>query len=611
MDRRERGAAPQTSQTASTGTDNSAVLCEAGLGHLRAGEYLDAQLCGQRALAADANHAGSLHLMGLLSFQTGQYDHAVEWFSRAIRQDARPEYLLSLGLTLQQQGRPEEALKALDKAVQLKPDDATLWTRLGGLLADLDRSNEALLSFQHALKLGPRDWSATNRCGHLLYRLERLQEALEHFDLCDELQPDHADTLQIRAMCLFGLKRLDEALAGMRRAQALDPANAGICNNIGIILQALGRDEDALEWFGQAVRLRSNYSDALHGMAVSLTKTRRFQQAFAIYDGLKAVDPDDALADLGVAHLHLLLGNLGAGWVGREIRWKDPSLSGGYPKFPQPMWLGNEDLAGKTIFVGADEGLGDTIQFARYVPMVAERGARVILCVQDSLHPLLSDLPGASQCLPISATKTNPLPPFDFHCPIMSLSLAFRTTLDSIPAPTSYLPRPAEARVQAWEDRLGPHERLRVGLVWSGNPKHKDDYNRSIPLRTFARIFDADATFVSLQKDPRPDDRAVLLERAEIVDMTAHLTDFVETAALVSCLDLVITVDTSVAHLAAALGRPTWILLSYVPDYRWLLDRDDSPWYPTVRLFRQAKPRDYESVLDRVRTELFKLVAAK
>jgi hypothetical protein len=164
--------------------------------------------------------------------------------------------------------------------------------------------------------------------------------------------------------------------------------------------------------------------------------------------------------------------------------------------------------------------------------------------------------------------------------------------------------------VQAWEDRLGRHDRLRVGLVWSGNPKHDNDRNRSIPLRMLARILDVDATFVSLQKDPRPDDRAPLLERPEIVDLTTHLSDFGETAALVSCLDLVITADTSVAHLAGALGRPTWILLPYTPDYRWLLDRDDSPWYPTVRLFRQTATREYGSVLDSVRTELLAMISA-
>jgi hypothetical protein len=234
--------------------------------------------------------------------------------------------------------------------------------------------------------------------------------------------------------------------------------------------------------------------------------------------------------------------------------------------------------------------------------MLAERGARVILAVQNPLHRLLSGLPGVSQCVPTS--ELNTLPAFDMHCPISSLPLAFGTRLDTIPSATSYLPSPAKSRVQAWEDRLGLHAKLRVGLVWSGRPTHANDHNRSIPLRTLSRILDVDATFVSLQKEPRPNDAAVLRERNDIIDLTADVADFAETAALISCLDLVITVDTSVAHLAGALGCLTWILLPYTPDYRWLLDRDDSPWYPSVRLFRQTETREYESVLDRVRDEL-------
>jgi ADP-heptose:LPS heptosyltransferase len=202
------------------------------------------------------------------------------------------------------------------------------------------------------------------------------------------------------------------------------------------------------------------------------------------------------------------------------------------------------------------------------------------------------------------------LPAFDFHCPLTSLPLVFGTRLESIPAEPFYLPRPAADRVQAWEARLGPREKMRIGLCWSGNPQHNNDQNRSIPLRAMAPILDADATFVSLQKQARAEDKPVLLERTDIVDLTAHLANFAETAALVSCLDLIITVDTSVAHLAAALGRPTWILLPYAPDYRWLLGREDSPWYPAVRLFRQDEGRDYASVIDRVFRELQLLIPA-
>jgi hypothetical protein len=302
----------------------------------------------------------------------------------------------------------------------------------------------------------------------------------------------------------------------------------------------------------------------------------------------------------------MLTGNFEAGWAGRESRWMKANPPA-YPKFSQPRWLGKEPIEGKTILIHVAEGLGDTIQFARYVPMVAARGARVILVVERPLHSLMSVLPRVEQCIPFS---DEPLPAFDMHCPIGSLPMVFGTRLDTIPPATSYLASLAEARSQLWEQRLGPHHRPRVGLVWCGNPSHKNDFNRSTSLRLMSGILDVDVTFVSLQRDPKPDDK-VLLEQTDIIDPTAHLTDFTETAALISRLDLVITVDTSVAHLAGALGCPTWVLLPWTPGYRWLLDRDDSPWYPSVRLFRQTESREYESVLSRTRTELMNLISRR
>jgi hypothetical protein len=301
-----------------------------------------------------------------------------------------------------------------------------------------------------------------------------------------------------------------------------------------------------------------------------------------------------------------LTGNFAAGWAGREVRWRVPDLPIFRFAFSQPVWLGKEPIAGKTVLVHVDEGLGDTIQFARYVPEVAARGARIVLVVADALCPLLSGVAGVAECLPLSQKS---MPAFDLYCPISSLPLAFGTTLETVPSVTPYLPAAPASRRQAWQDRLGSHGKLRVGLVWSGNPKHKNDSNRSIPLRMLAPLLDLDATFVSLQKDAKPDDKAYLAGRGEIVDLAADLGDFTDTSALVSCLDLVISVDTSVAHLAGALGRRTWILLPFIPDYRWLLDRDDSPWYPTVRLFRQQQAGDYAPAVDRMRGELAAMIA--
>ncbi len=608
MDRREGRAAAPTSPDGlgpdSPGADSlcltPAELSAAGLGHIRAERYLDAQVCCQQALAIDPDHADSLHLMGLLSIQSRQYDHAVEWIARAIRRDPRPEFLVSLGRTLQFQGRHEDALKTFDKAVQLKPDDAELWKNLGNALLDLKRPQDALLSFQQAFKLNPRHWNAAYQCGVLLGEAGRLEEALAYFRLCQELRPDDPATLTSLTRCLIGLKKLEEALTENRRAYERDPGNAASCDNTGVILDLLGREDEALPWLDRALALRPDFVEALNDRGLVLAKLHRFEESTASYRLAESLDPGNAAAILGLSHLHLLRGDFEAGWVGYQTRL-EINCSG---RVPQPIWFGKENIEGKTILIYGDEGLGDSIQFARYIPALAARGARVLLAVGKPARALLAGIPGVSKCLQGAVDE-----PFDLHCPISGLPVAFATRLETVPSDASYLPAAPHHLVQAWEDRLGPHERLRVGLVWAGNPDHKNDHNRSSSLRAFSAMFDIDATFVSLQKDPRPDDKAVLGERSDIVDLTAHLTDFVETSALISCLDLVITVDTSVAHLAGALGRPTWILLPYLPDFRWLLDRDDSPWYPTVRLFRQGPSRRYGEVIDRVRAELAAMAA--
>lgn len=602
MNRRERRAWKSNTEAPAL---TPAAQCEAGHRYLQAGQSLEAQLCCQKLLAADPNHAGALHLMGLIALHNKQYDHALEWMARAIAQEPKPDYLAGLGTILSRQGRHEEALKAIDKAVQLKPDDAALWKQLGDALLELRRYDHALLSFQHVLKLDPRDQDAVYKCGVLLHDTGRFEEAIAHLNVCDELLPNHAPTLQARARALLGLRKFEQALADDLRANTLAPGDADTLNNIGACLQSLGREDEALVSFNQALERLPDSIEILNNKANILRQLQRFDEALALYDNIRARHLDNATTNWNLALLQMLLGNFESGWAGREARWTTPDPSP-YPKFSQPMWLGKESIEGKTILIHVDEGLGDTIQFVRYVPDVAARGARVILVVERQLASLLSGFPGVSQCLAFS----DPLPAFDMHCPIGSLPLAFNTRLDTIPAERAYLPSPQQSRIQEWNARLGPRNRLRVGLAWSGSRTHRNDHNRSTSLATLSRLLDIDATFVSLQKDIRDNDRAEL-ERSNIIDLTAELSDFEDTAALVKCLDLVISVDTSVAHLASALGCPTWILLPWTPDYRWLLDRDDSPWYPTARLFRQSQTRDYASVLDRVRSELLKLTAAR
>jgi tetratricopeptide (TPR) repeat protein len=611
---------------------------EAAVQHMAAGRLVDAKSHCLQGLSLDPCHTDTLRLMGVLSEQAGQYGDAVEWISRAIRQNPKPDLLTDLGNILLRQGRKTEAVAVFDRAVQLKPDDAKLWRRLGDAMVEVDRAAEGVVCFQRALGLDPQNRSEVEKCGLLLHTLGRPEEALPYFRRCDEMQPGQAHTMFLLSRCLVDLKRFDEGLSLCLKAYNIDQSNAEICNVLGVALQGLRLHERALWFLDKAIFLRKDFTAAMNNRATSLgyfrrweevfslldrilelaptdlqalvnkalylAQVRRFDEAFEIYKRLEVIAPGNPDVEWNLSILLLLTGNLGKGFQANEARWK-AQVRPKYPSFAEPKWSGEEPIKGKTVLIYAEEGLGDTLQLARYVPMVVALGAQVILVVGSAVRPLLANLPGVSACLqkPLSEPGV-----FDFHCPISSLPRIFRTELDTIPAGLPYLDMLPKARRDAWQDRLGLHHRMKIGLAWSGNPDNKVDHNRSISLDALSALLEVEATFFSLQKDPRPSDKALLSERSDIVDFTSDFTDFIETAALISCLDLVITVDTSIAHLAAGLGKRTWILVPYTPDPRWLLDRDDSPWYPTVRLFRQDERRDYATVLSAVKSELIGLI---
>ncbi|WP_082908230.1 tetratricopeptide repeat protein [Bradyrhizobium neotropicale] len=501
--------------------------------------------------------------------------------------------------------RPE-ARQHQSKALSPTPQDALLSNSLGNLLQQLKRTEVAELHVQRARELDPQSLETANRNGEQLFNLGRYAEALECFNVAERLNPNSAVLYQMRGVCLQEANQFEEAEADYEKSIALDPGLAETHNNLGLLHSRLGRVEQALARFDRALELRPDFTAVLNNKALALLNLQLLNEAFAIFHRSLAVDPNHAPTIFNLATLQLLTGDFERGWPGREARWKLPVglLDRG---FSQPLWLGDQPIEGKTILLHSDEGLGDAIQFARYVPMVAAFGARVILEVQPPIQRLLAGVSGVATCIGRpSATSLA----FDLHCPLGTLPRVFGTRLDTIPFAQAYLPAPPAARVKAWEDLLGPRNRFRVGLVWSGTPDHKNDHNRSMALRTLAPLLDCDVQFVSLQKGVRDQDRAFLRERSDIVNLTDRLTDFSETAALVCCLDLVISVDTSVVHLAGALGVPVWTILPFSPDWRWLLNRDDSPWYRSMRLFRQPNRGDWASVVDCVRLDLEGLVSA-
>jgi Tfp pilus assembly protein PilF len=449
----------------------------------------------------------------------------------------------------------------------------------------------------------PRHFEALNSLGIMTAQAQDFHRAVQLFDQAIEIDPDRAAVHCNRGLALQELRHWEAALASYDRAIALQVDFAEAYFNRGNLLKEIGQWEAALKNYDHAIALRVDFADAYANRGVVLNDLKQLDAALASYDRAIALEPGDVMAYCNKSFTLLLKGDFARGWPLYEWRWKLGAAGSEAARVAAPLWLGGEDLAGKTILLRAEQGLGDTLQFCRYVKPMADLGAWVILEVQAPLVNLLADLEGVAQLVTQGGSSENALPKVDYYCPLMSLPLACKTCLDTIPASTPYLKSDA-AKVADWRVRLGAHTAPRIGLVWSGSATNKNDRHRSLPLAELIRHLPEEFHYVSLQKDLRPADAETLRATPALLNPVDELYDFSDTAALCECLDLVISVDTSVAHLSAALGRPTWILLPFSPAWRWLLNRDDSPWYGSVKLFRQDARGDWHGVLQRMAAHL-------
>jgi tetratricopeptide (TPR) repeat protein len=571
-----------------------ADLLGRGMALHQAGNLLQARETYRYALTIDPRQPDALHLLGV-SFLAEHPGEAEQLIRQAIAASPRnPLYLANLGVALRNQRKFDDALAMFDKALRRKSDYWEAHFHRALTLLAMERPEEALTSLGRAIAHNHDYVGALKYRADILSDLNRFEAALADYDRLIKIAPGHAAALNNRGIVLLRLMRTEAALADFDAAIALEPESPEIVNSRGSALRAAGRLDEALASFDRAAALKPDYVDAIVNRGSVLQDLARYDEALAAYAQGQQMNPDHALAHWNDATLRLLTGDLARGFVEAEWQRKVAALGVVAPNFAQPLWLGEGSLEGKTILVHADLGFGDTIHFARYIPMLAARGARVIARVQAALRHLISTMDGVALCI----DKNAPLPDFDVHCPLSSLPLAFGTTLESIPSAIPYLAAPNLSDV--WRERLGTDERPKIGLVWSGNATHTNDRNRSIRVELLAPLLARNAVFVGLQTEVRQSDRAALGERSNLVLAGQFFDDFTDTAAVVAALDLVITVDTSTAHLAGALGRPVWLLLPHVPDWRWLLDREDSPWYPTARLFRQDAARDWSAVIARV-----------
>jgi tetratricopeptide (TPR) repeat protein len=584
-------------------------------------------------LAIDVKHAKSLYGLGLIAQHAGSLETAARMMQRAIAVQPREvayhrsfggvlrlmgsdgqalaefetvlklapddeEAHFSLAGLLRTKGRFEEAEKHSKRAIELRPDCSDTYENLAFVQLRQGRLQEARASFERALMVDPKNVAALQNLGNLLVNSGELDAAIEHFNKAIALQSDLAQAHNGLGAALFEQGKLEEAEASYRRALACKPDYADAYCNLGNLARKRGHTDEAIGHYERALALNPDLSEAHSNLGMALVGERKLHEARQHYDRAVALEPALGNARWNRSLLDLLEGNFESGWQDYDVRRSRKQTA---PRgFNQPLWRG-EPLNGARILLHAEQGFGDAIQFMRYAPMVKAAGGTVILDVKPSLARLAKQLHGVAE----HSVTGDPLPLFQWQCPLLSLPLAFKTNLDSIPAETPYLRPPEDARQQA-TSMAWPEHGKRIGLVWSGNPEYTEDRHRSIPLAEFAPLFEMeDMKFFSLQFGSAARQASAI--ETPVSDLTTTIKDFADTAALIDQLDLVISVDTAVAHLAGALGKPIWTLLPFAPDWRWMLDRSDSPWYPTMRLFRQPRRDDWASVIEEVRRALAKL----
>lgn len=580
--------------------DQQAViaLLRRALEHHQANRFDEAERLYREVLSADANAPDALHLLGVLLAQRGRAADGLPLLQRAVALVPNvAEFHRHLGEVLQMVGRHNDALQSFARALQIDPNDAPARSGAGGALMALGQLAQAAEQLRIVAQLRPNDAAALGNYGHVLMRLGKFNESFVVFKRAVEIDPNCGPAWMQYAEAIWRSGNYDDAVAPARRAAELMPNDARTCIIFGNTLQTAGDLIEAERVYRRAAELDPANFDAHSNLALTLLKQGEPETALKLYDEILMRWPanDDATANRSLALL--TLGDFSRGWAEYEARWASPQFAG-LTRSGTP-WDGG-DVQGKTVLLMSEQGHGDTIQFIRYAPLVAERGANVIVSCQADLVSIVATVEGVSRVLVAKRDSA----PFDFYAPLASLPRLFHTTQQTIPAHVPYVRADAQL-VQRWRERFSRDHNIKVGLVWAGSPAHQNDKVRSMKFENLRPLFDLTGVmFYSLQKGD-----AANQANGAVMSLGDDLTDYAQTAAVLENLDLLIAVDTSVVHLAGALARPVWTLLARGPDWRWMLGRDDSPWYSTMRLFRQEKLHDWETVVQRVARELHEFAA--
>lgn len=606
-----------------------------GVVAMQRGDLNKAAMLMQQAIDADPSVETAHQNLGLIWLDMQQADKALACFDKAIALDADyTEAHFGRGLALQALKRWPDAAASFRLVVQRQPQNVEALFNLGTACLEGAQFESAVDCYGRVLAQQPSHVSALINAGHAFLALQRHAEAIACYDKALTLQADRPGAYAGRADACMALFRFDEALVAYEKALALEPERMDLLANRGNALLKLRRVDEAIVSYRQALGKDARHPDVLSNLAGALREARQWDEALAQCELALAARSPHAGAIMNRGNVMLDLGRLtqaredfaqvtalqpsnadahwAHGWAAAlqgdwavalplfEWRWKKATFTTPSRGFKQPLWLGAAPLQGKTILLHAEQGLGDTIQFGRYAREVKALGARVLLEVQPALKTLISTLDAGVEVL---AQGVDALPAFDYHCPVMSLPLAFKATPSTVPAMPAYLHADPD-RVRAWGERLGAAARPRVGLVWSGNAAHRDDHHRSMALAQMLQALPPGLDLYVLQKDIRDSDMATLQAHPNVVHMVEALQNVDDTAALLTHMDVIVSVDTAMAHLAGALGKPVCILLAKMPDWRWLLIRSDSPWYPSARLFRQVDWGQWDQPLKAMRQHL-------
>ncbi len=598
----------------------------------------------RQAIALKPNYVDAHTSLGSTLHQQGKLDEAIAQFNHllTLKPDSAETYN-NLAMVLQEQGKVEAAIAAFKQALVIRPDYPGVCNNLGNILLENKQIEAAIAAYRRALELRPAYAEACNNLGNALqqqgnrdaavivYRralelrpnfVEALSnlgavlrdqkktvEGISYLEQALSLQPGFAEIHNNLGNAYQELNRLEDAIACYREAVKLKPDLAEVRSNLGNMLQYMGEFDEAFEHFEQAIATQADFAGAYNNLGIAQRNSGNLDAAFVAYDRAIALNPDFIEAYWNKALNYLLMGDLKNGFAEYEQRFQWSKFIEQNPprNFTQPRWDGTP-LDGKTILLYAEQGMGDTIQFIRYVSFVAQQGGHIILECHPPLVNLLQTIPHIEQIIPYGT----PLPAFDVHAPLMSLPHILGTTLETIPADVPYLPvANGECRLPHDEGQATSAEseiyqsHLKIGFVWDGNSQNPYNRSRTCPLELLLPLAQISGVILySLQKEPKPEDIALLQAHPEVQDLRSRLDNFTDTAALIQQLDLIIAVDTAVAHLAGALGKPTWLLLPFAPDWRWMCDRADTPWYPTMRLFRQPSYGNWEPVLAEIKGAL-------